>query len=49
MSLRDRYEPSKRRRSIYSKLVERELGVLFLLGPALAIIGLVYLLSFLGD
>jgi hypothetical protein len=47
MSLRDRYEP---RRSIDSKLLEREMGrVLALLGPALALVGLVYLLSFLGD
>ena len=46
MSLRDRYEP---RRSIESKLFEREMGVLALLGPALALVGVVYLLSFLGD
>jgi hypothetical protein len=46
MSLRDRYEP---RRSIESKLFEREMGAFALLGPALALVGLVYLLSFLGD
>ncbi len=47
MSLRDRYEPP--RRSIESRLFEREMGVLALLGPALALVGVVYLLSFLGD
>ena len=46
MSLRDRYEP---RRSVESRLFEREMGVLALLGPALALVGVVYLLSFLGD
>jgi hypothetical protein len=47
MSLRDRYEP---RRSIESKLFKREMGrALALLGPVQALVGLVYLLSFLGD
>jgi hypothetical protein len=47
MSLHDRYEP--RRRSIFSKLVEKELGMVFFLGTIAALIGVIYLLSFLGD
>jgi hypothetical protein len=47
MSLRDRYEPHKRH--IFSKLVERELGVVYFLAAAAALIGVIYLLSFLGD
>ena len=47
--LHDRYEPSKRRRSIFSKLVEREIGVVYFLGTIAALVGVIYLLSFLGD
>jgi hypothetical protein len=43
MSLRDRYE--KRRRSIYSKLAEIEIGVVFFLGVVAVLIGLIYLLG----
>jgi len=34
---------------IYSKGRQRALAPLFFLGPVLALIGLIYLLSFLGD
>ena len=45
------FEPSKpdNRPPLHSKAYERKMGLLFLLGPALALIGLIYLLGFLGD
>jgi hypothetical protein len=41
--------PPDDRPPLHSKAFEREMGVLFILGPALVFVGLVYLLSFLGD
>jgi hypothetical protein len=37
------------RPSLHSKPVERGIGIVFLLGAAVAIVGVIYLLSFLGD
>jgi hypothetical protein len=48
MSLKSIYEPDDKPR-LRSKLVEREVGVVFLLGAAAALVGVIYLLSFLGD
>jgi hypothetical protein len=48
MSLKSIYEPDDKPR-LHSKLVEREVGVVFLLGAAAALVGVIYLLSFLGD
>jgi len=43
MSLRDRYE--RKRRHIFSKLVEREIGAVIFLGAITVLIGLIYLLG----
>ena len=45
------FEPSPPddRPPLHSKAVQRELGLVFLLGAAAALIGVIYLLSFLGD
>jgi hypothetical protein len=45
------FEPSKPegKPPAHSKTFEREIGLLAVLGPALVLIGLIYLLSFLGD
>jgi len=48
MSLFESNKPADRPPA-HSKPFEREMGLLFLLGPALALIGLIYLLGFLGD
>jgi len=45
------FEPSPpdERPPLHSKVFEREMGVLFFLGTAAALVGVIYLLSFLGD
>jgi hypothetical protein len=45
------FEPSPPddRPPLHSKAVEREMGVVFFLGAAAALVGVIYLLSFLGD
>jgi hypothetical protein len=45
------FEPSEPdgRPPLHSKVVEREMGVAFFLGAAAALVGVIYLLSFLGD
>jgi len=45
------FEPSPPddRPPLHSKVFEREMGLVFLLGAAAALVGVVYLLSFLGD
>ena len=45
------FEPSPpdNRPSLHSKLVQRELGMVFFLGAAAALVGVIYLLSWLGD
>jgi hypothetical protein len=48
MSLFGRNEPEDRPPA-HSKPFERKVGLLFLLGPVLALVGLIYLLGFLGD
>ena len=45
------FEPSKPddRPPLHSKETERVMALFFFLGPALALVGLIYLLGFLGD
>jgi hypothetical protein len=45
------FEPnqSKPRPPLHSKIVDRELGLVAILGAVAALVGVVYLLSFLGD
>jgi hypothetical protein len=45
------FEPSEPddRLPLHSKAFEREMGLLFFCGSAAALIGVIYLLSFLGD
>jgi hypothetical protein len=45
------FEPSGPgdRRPLHTKVFEREIGVVFFLGVAVALVGVIYLLSFLGD
>jgi hypothetical protein len=45
------FEPSPPddRPPLHSKTFEREMGVVFFLGTAAALVGVIYLLSFLGD
>jgi hypothetical protein len=45
------FEPSEpdNRPPLHPKAVERELGVGFFLGAVAALVGVIYLLSFLGD
>jgi len=45
------FEPSPpdNRPPLHSKPVQRELGMVFFLGAAAALVGVIYLLSWLGD
>jgi hypothetical protein len=45
------FEPGKpeNRRPLHSKIFEREMGLLFFLGTVGVLIGLIYLLAYLGD
>jgi hypothetical protein len=45
------FEPSPPddRPPLHSKAFQREMGVVFFLGTAAALVGLIYLLGFLGD
>jgi hypothetical protein len=47
MTLLEPREPDDRP-ALHSKAFNREMGVVFLLGAAAALVGIVYLLSFLG-
>ena len=49
MVLQPRIPNTNTRRPIHSKFFENEMGVVFFLGAAAALIGVIYLLSFLGD
>jgi hypothetical protein len=49
MFLKPIFKPPDDRPPLDSKPVERGMGVVFLLGAAAALIGVIYLLSFLGD
>jgi len=42
-------QPNEPGGPIRSKAYEREMGLLFFVGTVAALIGLIYLLSFLGD
>jgi hypothetical protein len=49
MVLQPRNPNTNTKRPIHSKFFEKEMGLLFFLGAAAALIGVIYLLSFLGD
>jgi hypothetical protein len=49
MVLQPRIPNTYTKRPIHSKFFEREMGVVFFLGVVAALIGVIYLLSFLGD
>jgi hypothetical protein len=44
------FEPNQsKHQPLHSKTVERELGLVAIVGAVAALVGVVYLLSFLGD